>query len=100
MTAHKKIVCLGAGSAYFQSALGYILVNEALAGCEITLYDIDLRKAEAMAAMAVRLAKQAGTGMKIRACRRLADAIDGADFALSAIGGSGASSGSAAGMAR
>ena len=91
MIMHKKIVCLGAGSSYFPVALVDIVADEALAGSEITLYDIDLRKAEGMAAMAARLAGQAGTGMKIRACRRLADAIDGADFALSAIGGAGTS---------
>ena len=45
----KKIVCLGGGSRYFIRALGDIAVTEGLAGSEISLYDIDIEKAEIMA---------------------------------------------------
>lgn len=89
----KKIVCLGGGSGYFARALSDIVIMPGLAGSEITLYDIDLEKAEIMAKHGSRLAQESGLGMKIRACKTLEDAIDGADFAVSSIGGSGASLG-------
>ena len=50
----KKIVCLGAGSMYFSRALGDLAITPGLAESEVTLYDIDLEKAEAMAAVASR----------------------------------------------
>ncbi len=90
---NKKIVCLGGGSGYFIRALGDIAVTEGLAGSEITLYDIDMEKAEIMAQHGTRLAKESGLGMTVRASKTLADAVDGADFAVSSIGGAGASIG-------
>jgi alpha-galactosidase len=89
----KKIVCLGGGSGYFIRALGDMVVVPGLAGSEITLYDIDMEKAEIMAQHGARLAKESGLGMKVRATKTLDDAIDGADFAVSSIGGAGASTG-------
>jgi len=89
----KKIVCLGGGSGYFIRALGDIAVTEGLAGSEITLYDINLEKAEIMAQHGTRLARESGLGMTVRASKTLADAVDGADFAVSSIGGAGASIG-------
>ncbi len=86
----KKIVCLGGGSLYFRRAIPDLLLNQDLAGSEIVLYDIDGEKVERMAAMGRRLAEVAGTGFKIRSTIDVADAVDGADFALSSIGGSGA----------
>jgi alpha-galactosidase len=88
--ATRKIVCLGGGSFYFMRALPDLLLSEDLAGSEVVLYDIDGEKADLMAAMGRRLASQASTGFQIRATTDLADAVDGADFALSSIGGSGA----------
>ena len=90
---NKKIVCLGGGSSYFARALSDIVIMPGLAGSEITLYDIDLEKAEIMAKHGSRLAQESGLGMKVRACKTLEDSIDGADFAVSSIGGSGASLG-------
>ncbi|HIE29687.1 TPA: hypothetical protein EYP66_20655 [Candidatus Poribacteria bacterium] len=95
----KKIVCLGGGSGYFTRALGDIAVTEGLAGSEITLYDIDMEKAEIMAQHGVRLAQESGLGMTVRASKTLADAVDGADFAVSSIGGAGASIGGVYGTA-
>ena len=89
----KKIACLGAGSRYFRRALGDIIVVESLAGSEITLYDIDMEKSQIMARHGSRLAEEAGTNMRVRACTDLADAVDGADFAISSIGGAGRSIG-------
>ncbi|MBI5723855.1 MAG: hypothetical protein HZA50_07855 [Planctomycetes bacterium] len=86
----KKIVCLGGGSMYFHGSMREIVCQEDMAGSELVLYDIDGPKVEIAAGMARRLAKQAGSGMKVRATTNLADAVDGADFAVSSIGGSGA----------
>jgi len=90
---NKKIVCLGGGSWYFTRALADLAVTPGIRGSELTLYDIDLEKAEIMARHGARLAQESGTGLRVRACKELADAIDGADFAISSIGGSGASLG-------
>jgi len=87
--AVRKIVCLGGGSLYFARALPDLLLSDDLAGSEVVIYDIDSEKAELMAAMGRRLASEAGTGFRVRAAAGLADAADGADFALSSIGGSG-----------
>ena len=95
----KKIVCLGAGSLYFPRALGDIAITPGLGGSEITLYDIDGEKAELMAGLGKRLAEMSGTGVRVRACAELADAVDGADFAVSSIGGSGPSMGGVYGTA-
>lgn len=88
--ASKKIVCLGGGSLYFRRALPDLLIREDLSGSEIVLYDIDADKVEIMAAMGRRLAERSGTGFEVRSTVDLSDAVDGADFALSSIGGSGA----------
>lgn len=95
----RKIVCLGAGSHYFSRALGDLAITEGLAGSEITLYDIDFDKAQLMAKLGKRLAKEAGNRLRVRACERLAEAVDGADFAISSIGGSGPSLGGVYGTA-
>jgi alpha-galactosidase len=90
MPESRKIVCLGGGSLYFKHAVSDLLVNPDLAGSEIVLYDLDLEKVQVMSAGQEALAEQAGTGMTVRATDDLADALDGADFAISSIGGSGA----------
>ena len=86
----KKIVCLGGGSLYFRRALPDLILHEDLSGSEIVLYDIDAEKAERMAAMGRRLASRAGTNFTLRSSADAADAVDGADFAISSIGGCGA----------
>ena len=85
----KKIVCLGGGSLYFRRAIPDLLLSQDLGGSELVLYDIDKEKVERIAAMGRRLAEVAGTEFKIRSTIDLADAVDGADFAISSIGGSG-----------
>lgn len=86
----KKIVCLGGGSVYFHWGMTDLVCQDALAGSELVLYDLDKQKIELVAGMARKLIRQAGTLMKVRTTTVLADAVDGADFAISAIGGSGA----------
>lgn len=88
--ANLKITCLGGGSLYFRRALGDLVLEEDLAGAEIVLFDIDPEKATRMAALGRRLADAAGRSFTVRPARDLADAADGAAFALSSIGGSGA----------
>ena len=95
----KKIVCLGAGSHYFPRALGDLAINQGLAGSEVTLCDIDVDKAQIMARLGQRLAQESGTGVKMRACEGLAEAVEGADFAISSIGGSGPTLGGVYGSA-
>jgi alpha-galactosidase len=94
-----KIACLGAGSLYFPRALGDLAVTPGLAGSEVTLYDIDLEKAEIMAHLGQRLAQESGTGLRMRACRDLTDAVDGAAFVVTSIGGAGPSLGGVYGTA-
>ena len=86
----KKITCLGGGSLYYPQAIADIVTQKALAGSELVLYDIDGEKLKMMAQVAKRLAREAGTGFKVRHTLNLAEAAEGADFALSSIGGSGA----------
>ena len=86
----RKIVCLGGGSLYFRRALPDLLISPDLAGSELVLYDIDEEKVQMMADMGRRLAERSGTGFRVRSTIDLSDAVDGADFALSSIGGSGA----------
>ncbi|OGV70434.1 MAG: hypothetical protein A3K19_12700 [Lentisphaerae bacterium RIFOXYB12_FULL_65_16] len=86
----KKIACLGAGSLYFPRAIADLVASRELAGSELVLYDLVADKAKRMAAMGRRLAAETGTGFTVRATTRLADAVDGADFAVASIGGSGA----------
>ncbi|MFH1708850.1 MAG: hypothetical protein ABIF71_13175 [Planctomycetota bacterium] len=90
---NEKITCLGAGSFYFVRALADLPMEPGLEGSEIVLYDIAPEKTRRMTAMGRRLATAAGTGFRVRAAKSLADAVDGASFALSSIGGSGASIG-------
>ena len=44
-----------------------------------------------MARHGARLAEESATGLRVRACTELADALEGADFAISSIGGAGQS---------
>ena len=91
--AGKRIVCIGGGSMYFGYLLPDLASVEGLKGSEIVLYDIDREKSEIMAKFGTRIAQQSGSGMRVRACHELTQAVDGADFAISSIGGAGASGG-------
>jgi alpha-galactosidase len=86
----KKIACLGGGSLYFPRALADLVKRRDLEGSRIMLYDLDAEKAALMAALGRRLAREAGTRFLFSATADLAETLDGADFAISSIGGSGA----------
>jgi alpha-galactosidase len=88
--ANLKIVLLGSGSLYFTRVLSDLITTGDLQGAEITLYDIDARKSELMAGLARRLLDQTGGSFTVRSMASFADALDGARFVLSSIGGSGA----------
>lgn len=86
----KKIACLGAGSLYFPRVLGDLAWREGLSGSEVVLYDLDVEKAQRMAALGRRLASETGTTLTVRAVQTLAEAVDDADFGIASLGGSGA----------
>lgn len=88
--ANKKIALLGSGSLYFTEVIPDLIAHDELEGSEVTLYDIDSEKSQRMAAMGRRLLAEAGRRLTLRHAATLAEALDGADFALSSIGGSGA----------
>ena len=86
-----KIACLGGAGFYFSRPLGDIAVCEDLHGSDIALYDIDHDRAEMMADLTRRFSSEAGAKLKVTVARTLARAVDGCDFAVSSIGGAGAS---------
>ncbi|HUS81609.1 MAG TPA: hypothetical protein VM283_10100, partial [Armatimonadota bacterium] len=83
MSEARKIVCLGGGSLYFKRAIADLIITQDLSGSELVVYDLDGDKARLMAEMGQRLATEAGTGFTVRSTTDLADAVDGADFAVS-----------------
>jgi len=87
----EKIALLGGGSLFFRTVLAELAVAEELSGSEVVLYDIpaSLERLSTMERFGKRVADQAGTGLKVRATTDLADAVDGAGFAVSSIGVSG-----------
>lgn len=82
----KKIVLLGGGSAYFEGAIGEIVMAKDLADSEMVLYDIDPERMQLIERAGQRMAEKAGTGMKVSATTDLAQALDGADYGVSSIG--------------
>jgi len=94
-----KIACIGAGSLYFRRALGDLAVNTDLAESEIALYDLDLDKSQIMADHATRLTDLCGTRQRASAAATLGEALDGANFVITSIGGAGATTGRVYGTA-
>ena len=82
----KKIVFLGAGSAFFEGVLGETALAKGLEGSEIILYDPDRPAARTMEGVGRRLMEEAGTSIKLRVSRSLAEALDGADCCISSVG--------------
>lgn len=90
---NKKVVCLGGGALYFKDALADLAATTGLNGSEIVIYDIDMERAELMAKCAQTLSDIAGANFKVHAVKDLAEAVDGADFAIGDIGGCGGGGG-------
>ena len=87
----EKIVLLGGGSLFFRTVLTELAVTDELSGSEVVLYDIP-RSSDRLSVMerfGKRVAGRTCTGLKVRATTDLADALDGAGFAVSSIGVSG-----------
>ncbi|MFH1612965.1 MAG: hypothetical protein ABIB46_04490 [bacterium] len=85
----KKIVCLGGGSNYFIDAIRELVLNKDLNDSEVMIYDINLDKAKLMADYGKKISEIAGVKLKTLAASDLSKAVDGADFAISSIGGIG-----------
>ena len=87
--AAKKIACIGGGSLHFPRIIAALVARGELSDSEMVLYDLVQDKADYMAAKGQQLALQAGHGWTVRAATELADSLEGADFVLTSIGGSG-----------
>lgn len=87
--AEKKIVLLGAGSAFFQSVIEEFSIANELAGSELVLYDVFVPNMELMAKYGQKLFEKSGINLKISWTTDISEAVDGADFAISSIGVSG-----------
>lgn len=81
-----KITFLGAGSHFFESVLLEISQTETLHGSEICLYDINQERMEIILELGRRISDHYKAGLRLRLATELADALDGADAAVSSIG--------------
>ena len=91
-----KIACIGAGGNYFARPLTDFAKTPELKGCDIALYDIDLerakvKRAKVMGRFGERMSKRHNSGQTHTVATTLKAAIEGADFVLASIGGTGAS---------
>lgn len=86
MASCRKIVLLGAGSYYFHTVIGELVVTPEIAGSEIVLYDINKRRMEITYGIGKRLLEKANAGWTIRKAASLPRALDGADFVIASVG--------------
>jgi alpha-galactosidase len=82
----RKIVCLGAGSRYFEDVIAEIAVTPELAGSAIVLFDIDAKRMGTIMKVGQRILGKTSADLTLDSTRDLARALDGADFAISSIG--------------
>lgn len=85
----KKIVLLGGGSAFFRTVIGELAITEELMGSDVVFYDVQEPYMELIARYGQRVAQETGVNLRISWTTDLAEAVDGADFAVSSIGVSG-----------
>jgi len=85
----KKIACIGGGSLHFPRIVAAMVAHGELSDSEMVMYDLVQSKADHVAAKGQQLALQAGHGWTVRSGTELAETLDGADFVLTSIGGSG-----------
>lgn len=90
--AIKKIACIGGGSLFFSVALKDLAVIKGLEGSEIVLFDLDNEKSLRMMGMGKRIFAESGADFRMRVADKLADALQGADYVIASIGGTGVSS--------
>ena len=85
----RKIVLLGGGSTFFRTVVGELDITQDLDGSDVVFYDKDKTYMEILARYGQRAAEQTGMDLRISWTTDLAEAVDGADFAISSIGVSG-----------
>ena len=85
----RKIVLLGGGSAFFRTVIGELAITEELSGSDVVFYDTQEPHMELIAKYGRRAAEQTGVDLRISWTTDLAEAVDGANFAVSSIGVSG-----------
>ncbi len=81
-----KIVLLGGGSLYFEYVMAEIACTPELAGAQVMLYDVDKKRMDLMRRVGLQIAKKTKSGLDIKASSDLAQALDGANFAVASIG--------------
>ena len=62
MASRRRIVLMGAGSNYFHTVIGELLVTPEIAGSEIVLFDINKIRMETTCSIGERLAVRANAG--------------------------------------
>lgn len=86
MTDKPKITFMGAGSTIFAKAvLGDCILTPELAGSEIALYDIDIKRLEDSQRMLTNINKNNGSPLKINSYQDRRQALSGADYVINAI---------------
>lgn len=81
-----RVAVVGGGSTHWTPRLLVDFVNTpALAGAEITLHDIDADALPPMLELADHVTKQRDAAMQVRGSTDLAEALDGAEFVVSAF---------------
>ncbi|MEI6420668.1 MAG: hypothetical protein WCP55_00495 [Lentisphaerota bacterium] len=81
-----KIVLLGGGSGYFEYAVAEIATEPELESIEFMFYDIDEKRMDVMCRIGKRIVEKAKKNYSVKMTRDLAEALDGADYAISSIG--------------
>jgi alpha-galactosidase len=89
----KKIVCVGAASKNFTGMYIDMAARDGLKGSEVVLYDIDNERLDMSLKFVKEVSRRTGSGFKVKTAGSFASAMDGADFVISDIGGTGGGGG-------
>ena len=84
--ADRKIVCIGAGSRYFEDVLAELAVTKELAGTKVMLYDINAERMATIMKVGRRILSETEADLSLDSTTDLARALEGANFAISSIG--------------
>jgi len=82
----RKIVCIGAGSRYFEDVLGELAVTKELAGSHVMLYDINAERMATIMKVGRRIVAETEADLSLDSTTNLSRALDGAHFAISSVG--------------
>ena len=86
MSERKKIVFVGGGSLYFELVTAELASTEAMPPLDIVFYDIDAKRNDIMHKVGKRVVEKAGADIKCFKTTKVAEALDGADFAIASVG--------------